>query len=165
MFNFNISQKEKREHCKKHSRLYRFKIIRSLESNWVNLPDILCIASNRSIRAELACIANILPLLCSEIHAVLVILIATQLCSYIAFQIAQQVIMVWSVPACTIQQGIIQFSEVAAAAVRKCAVNQTFYNTANFRIFRENLAAVVLRENGLYVCMIVPSSSTFAPKI
>ena len=56
--------------------------------------------------------------------------------------------MVWSVPACTIQQGIIQFSEVAAAAVRECAVNQTFYNTANFRIFRENLAAVVLRENG-----------------
>ena len=90
-----------------------------------DIPDIFCVISDSSVRAEFARIAHIEPLLSCKGKAVrAVVAYAAELCLNIAPHIAEEVVMVGSVPACTVKESSVKLAEIAAAAVGNASVDK-----------------------------------------
>ena len=72
-------------------------------------PYIFSVVGNGSVCAEFARIAHIEPLLLSKGKSVgAVIVYAAELCLDIAIDIAEEIVVVGSVPACAIEQGSVK---------------------------------------------------------
>ena len=81
--------------------------------NRLYFPNVLSIILDSSVRRELAGIGNVEPAFLSESKLVLVVSVDFELSLNIAFKVAQNVIMVRNVPACTVSESLVKLLKAA----------------------------------------------------
>ena len=97
-----------------------------------NMPDILCILCNGSVRRELAAVANIHPAFLGKNQLIFIISCHLLLCLQITLKVQQQEILVGTMPAGTIHNRIMQLTEDTRTAIIQCTIYQRIEHTLDF---------------------------------
>ena len=108
----------------------------SIELNRINVPNVVRVVLDGTIRAELTCVADISPALFCECVLILVVAVELELGVHVALEVIHQEVLIRMAltPIDVVDNGIVQLLEHAGAAIVQRAVYKSFHDALDLRV-------------------------------